>query len=107
VPASEPRISPASFVEQRPEGVVIRVRVKPRASRDQIEGPTPDGLLAVRLSAPPVENQANTALIELLARTLRRPKSAFTLIAGDKSRQKSILVTGLAAAEVEQKLRGT
>ena len=88
----------------RPDGALIRVRVKPRASKNQIEAVAPDGLLSVRLCAPPVEGAANAALIELLAKSLRLPKSALSIAAGDKSRQKAVAVSGLTAAEVSARL---
>ena len=94
-----------TWVTDRPGGALIRVRVKPRAARNQIEAVTPDGLLSIRLSAPPVENQANTALVELLAKSLRVPKSSFSVAAGDKSRVKSVAVDGLSAAEVRARLK--
>jgi uncharacterized protein (TIGR00251 family) len=93
-----------AWVTDRPDGALIRVRIKPRASRDKIEAVTPDGLLSVRLCAPPVENQANSALVELLAKSLRLPKSSLAIASGDKSRVKNVSVTGLSAAEVRERL---
>ena len=46
--------------------VVLRVRVQPRASRDALAGER-EGALVVRLTAPPVEGEANEALARLLA----------------------------------------
>jgi len=96
--------SDSSWASDRPGGALIRVRVKPRASRDQIEAVTPDGLLSVRLTAPPVENQANARLIETLAKALCLPKSALVIDSGDKSRVKRVMVSGLSASEIQAKL---
>ena len=90
----------SDWIEQRPEGVLLRVRVKPRAKKDVIKGPTPDGSLAVRLTAPPVDNKANVALIALLAKKLRVPRSAITIRSGEKSRNKILEVRGVSRDEV-------
>jgi uncharacterized protein len=95
---------PTDWVKDRPGGVLIRVRVKPRASKNQIEAVTPDGLLSVRLTAPPVEGAANAALTELIAKTLRVPKSAVIVVSGEKSRTKTVSVDGVGAKEVQAKL---
>ena len=89
-----------SWIREVDGGVILRLRVKPRASRDRIEGPTPEGFLAVRLTAPPVDHQANAALLALLAKTLRVPKSAFSIVSGEKARAKTIRIEGVTKSEV-------
>ena len=56
-------------------GVVLAVRVQPRASRDEVAGAI-EGALKIRLCAPAVENRANEALTEFLAAVLKVPKSS-------------------------------
>ena len=75
-------------------GVLIDVRVIPRAGRSGLAG-TRDGALLVRLNAPPVDGAANTELIEVLARALAVPKRAVTLVTGDRSRRKRVRVEGV------------
>jgi len=79
-------------------GVVITVRVTPRASRDAIEGEY-QGMLKVRLTAPPVEDRANEALVQLLAARLNVPKSAVRILAGEKGRVKRVEITGVSCAQ--------
>ena len=43
---------------------LLRVRVQPRAPRSEIVGWRTDGTLSVRVAAPPVEGQANAALVQ-------------------------------------------
>ena len=50
--------------------------------------------LAVRVSAPPEGGKANAALVKLLAKTWKLPKSAITIVAGHGHRQKSLLIAG-------------
>ena len=58
-----------------------------RAAREALAGER-QGVLLVRLSAAPVEGQANKALMRLLARVLRVPASALRLVRGARTRDK-------------------
>jgi uncharacterized protein (TIGR00251 family) len=89
------------WITEKPGGVLIRVRVKPRGGKDRIEGPGPDGALVVRLAAPPVDNQANDSLVSILAKTLRVPKSAVTIHSGEKSKNKTVMVSGIGREQAE------
>lgn len=79
--------------------IVFQVRVKPRASRNAIEGER-DGALLVRLTAPPVEGEANDALVRLLAARLHVPKSAVRILSGERGRVKRVGVRGTTVAAV-------
>jgi uncharacterized protein (TIGR00251 family) len=81
------------------------VRVRPRASRDGLGG-TREGALVVRLTAPPVEGQANAALARLLGRVFGVPPSAVTLVQGAAGRDKLVRVAGLRAAQARARLGG-
>ena len=80
------------------DGVVITVRVIPRAAASGVAG-TRGGALLVRLSAPPVEGAANEELIDVIAKTLGVGKRAVTLIAGARAREKRIHVAGISAED--------
>lgn len=73
---------------------VIAVRVQPNASRDAVKGFAPDAdgasVLKVRVSAVPDKGKANKAVIKLLAAVTGLPKSAISIIAGFKSRTKTV-----------------
>ena len=84
---------------KRDAEIVFQVRVKPRASRNAIEGEH-EGALVVRLTAPPVEGEANQALVELLAARLHAPKSAVRILSGERGRLKRVGVRGVAAIAV-------
>lgn len=84
----------------------IRVRLTPRAARDEIAGWQGD-LLRVRVAASPVDGKANAALERLLAEALHLPKRAVRIVAGVQSREKTVLVEGLARAELRRRLGGT
>ncbi|HTZ98745.1 MAG TPA: DUF167 domain-containing protein [Candidatus Aquilonibacter sp.] len=90
-------------VRERDGAVTFAVRVTPRASRDAIEGEH-EGALKVRLTAPPVDDRANEALIRLLAERLNVPKSAVRIVAGEKSRTKRVEVSGRPRAQILEML---
>jgi uncharacterized protein (TIGR00251 family) len=75
-------------------GLVIPVRVTPRASRPGIAG-WRDKVLLVRLSAPPVGGAANDELVEVIAKALDLPKRAVTIVSGERGRQKRVRVVGI------------
>ena len=84
-------------------GATLRVRVSPRASRDEVVGER-DGALVVRLTAPPVEGQANAALVRFLARQLGIPASTMSITRGAKGRDKVLLVAGARADDLRASL---
>jgi uncharacterized protein (TIGR00251 family) len=83
--------------------VTLPVRVQPRASRDGLAG-IRNGALVVRLTAPPVEGAANTALLRFLARALDLPAGAVTLVRGERGRDKLVRVSGLDLAALRERL---
>jgi uncharacterized protein (TIGR00251 family) len=87
------------------EPFLLRVRLTPRASRDQIGGWDGD-LLRVRVAAPPVEGKANDALLRLLAEALDVPLSRLRLVRGRASREKAIAVEGVSGEDVRARLGG-
>lgn len=69
------------------------MRVTPRASKPAFLAGTPEHF-AARLAAPPVEGAANTALIELVAKTFGVAKRDVKLIAGETARLKRLAIAG-------------
>ena len=67
-------------------------------------GPYRDGVLAVRVTRPPADGEANRAVIRLVASALQVPRSAVALVAGERARTKRVAVRGLTAAELEARL---
>jgi uncharacterized protein (TIGR00251 family) len=83
----------------------IRVRLTPRAGRDEIAG-WQGGALRVRVTAPPVEGRANAALAAVLASALGLPKSRVGVIAGARGRDKTVAIEGLSQDEALRRLGG-
>lgn len=85
--------------EQR-DGVQLEVHVVPRAKRSAIVG-VHDGRMKVALCAPPVDGEANAALVALFAALLGCPKRDVMLLRGDTSRHKTLFLRGASATRIE------
>ncbi len=86
------------------DAVDIDVLVQPRASRERI-GPVHGERIKVAVTAPPVDGEANAAVVDLFARALRCPRSAVQVVSGQSSRRKTVRIRGVAAAAVEAVIR--
>jgi len=84
-------------------GATVMVRVTPRAGRTHLAG-VAGGQLLVRLAAAPVDDAANEALVELLARVLDIPKRSIEIAAGRHSRTKRVAIAGVPAGDLDQRL---
>lgn len=71
--------------------LILRVRVQPRASRDEWLTPRGDRI-GVRIAAPPVDGKANARLREFLATLFGVAKSQVTLLTGETGRDKRLRV---------------
>jgi uncharacterized protein len=87
------------------QGTRVDLRVVPRASRTAIDG-VRAGRLVVRVTAPPVDDAANDAVVKTLAAALGLPRSAVRIVAGAASRNKSAEVVGMNAEETRRRLEG-
>jgi uncharacterized protein YggU (UPF0235/DUF167 family) len=90
----------------RTDGILLRVRLTPRASRDHIDGTKdgPDGAyVQARVRAVPENGRANVALAELVASEIGVPKSTVTLATGQTARLKSLHIAG-NAADLEKRI---
>ncbi len=85
-------------------GAAITVRVIPRSSRNEIAEVQADGTIKIRLTAAPVEGQANKALIEYLAEILDVAKSKIEIVAGLSGRDKLITILDLDSDTVQEKI---
>jgi uncharacterized protein (TIGR00251 family) len=81
----------------------LAVYVTPRAGRTEVAGER-DGAVWVRLAAPPVDGEANEALLDFLAKRLELPRTAIRLVAGQSGRQKRVAIAGLDLPAVRERL---
>jgi len=86
-----------------PDEVSLQVRVTPRSSRDEVIG-WRDVTLLLRLKAPPVDGQANEALVRFLARRLGLTLADVAIVSGASSRTKRLRLRGLSLEELHTRL---
>jgi hypothetical protein len=93
-----PRSSTELPLNAAKDGVRLSVRLTPRGSADRIDGISCDAdgtpVLKVSVSAPPTDNRANDALLQLLAREWRLARQDLSLVSGAKSRNKRVHIAG-------------
>jgi len=94
-----------NFLREHPDGVLLSIKLQPRASRNEIGEPLGDEL-KINVTAPPVDAAANQALIELLAERLDCARGRVELVRGHKSRHKVVKLHGFAPGEVLQAISG-
>jgi uncharacterized protein len=82
----------------------LRVRVTPRASRDELAG-LRDGVLRVRVTAPPVDGRANQAVCRLIAKAVGVGRTSVTVSRGERSRDKVVRIEGAAPEAIREALR--
>ena len=81
----------------------ISLRVYPGAARSEVVGFT-NGVLQVRVAAPPVKGQANKELIAFLSKALGVGKGTLTIIKGHTSRSKVVAIDGLSREDIVKQL---
>lgn len=90
-------------VQEHQDGVTIRIRVQPRASKNRIVGPFGDAL-KVAVTAPAVDGAANEAVIEFLAAKINTSRNQVAIVTGHTSRTKLVKFFGISKDELMQKL---
>jgi uncharacterized protein (TIGR00251 family) len=91
------------LVGQEGDAASFRVHVQPKSSHEGIVGEA-DGILKLRVTAPPVEGRANEACLRLLATALDLPISRLGIAAGQHARLKTIRVAATSAQIIRDKL---
>jgi len=98
--------SPAAALAAVAEGVTLRIRLRPGASRNAVLGRSVlangDAAILAAVSAPPEDGKANAALIQLLAKTWHLAKSRLSIVTGASARNKMLHIEGPPAALLAQ-----
>ncbi|WP_456455789.1 DUF167 domain-containing protein [Thermovibrio sp.] len=81
----------------------IELKVQPKSSKNKIEK-VEEGKLKVKVTVPPEGGKANKAVVELLAKTLKVPKSSISIVSGQSSRLKRLYIEGVDVATLQEKL---
>jgi len=92
-------------VKETQKGIQFKIKVQPRASKNEIIGLQGEAL-KIRLMAPPVDGEANEACIRFLADFFRVPRKRIKIISGLTSPHKLIEIEGITQEELKQRLGG-
>lgn len=88
-------------VPQAPGEAVLQVKVLPRSARNQLAG-IENGVLKIKLTAPPVDGKANKALCSFLSSLLDRPARDISIVSGAKGRLKTLRIAGMDSAALDR-----
>ena len=78
------------MIRETESGLIIKVKIAPNSSKNDII--LEDEFIKVKVTAQPIENKANKALIEFLSKRFKIPKSSIEIIKGDTSKEKTLLL---------------
>jgi len=87
-------------LNEHPEGIVFKIFVQPRSSKNTITGIHGDAL-KIKLTAPPVDNAANKMCVQFLAKCLGVSKSSLEIMSGHTGRNKQILLRSEGDGDTE------
>ncbi len=96
--------SPKFHLHNGRKGAALAIRITPRSSHNEIAEILSDGTVRVRLVAPPVESEANQALIGFLAKVLGVAPSSLEVVAGETGKDKLVSVLDLDAESVHERI---
>jgi uncharacterized protein (TIGR00251 family) len=88
------------YMKETENGLIIHIRVVPRSAKCEIAG-IQDDALKLKITAPPIEGQANTECIRVLADVLKVRKNQVTILSGHKSKKKTVAIEGIGKKDIE------
>ncbi len=78
------------MIRQVDDGLIIKIKIVPNSSKNDII--LEEGFIKVKVTAQPIENKANKALVEFLSKSFKFSKSNIEIIKGDTSKEKTLLL---------------
>lgn len=76
------------MIKENSDGLVIKIKIVPNSSKNDII--IEDEFIKVKVTAQPIENKANKALIEFLSKKFKIPKTSIQIVKGDTSKEKTL-----------------
>lgn len=77
------------MIKETSDGLLIRIKIVPNSSKNDLI--IEDEFIKVKVTAQPIENKANKALIEFLSKRFKVPKTSIEIVKGDTSKEKTLL----------------
>ena len=78
------------MIKETPTGIIVRLKIVPNSSKNDII--LEDEFIKIKITAQPIENKANKALVEYLSKTFKVPKTNIEILKGDTSKDKTISI---------------
>ena len=78
------------MIKETPDGLLVKIKIVPNSSKNDII--LEDEFIKVKVTAQPIENKANKALVEFLSKSFRIPKTNIEIVKGDTSKEKTLLL---------------
>ena len=77
------------MIKETSDGLLIRIKIVPNSSKNDLI--IEDKFIKVKVTAQPIENKANKALVEFLSKRFKVPKTSIEIVKGDTSKEKTLL----------------
>ncbi len=77
------------MIKQTKDGIVVNLKIVPNSSKNEII--SEQEFIKVKITAQPIENKANKALIEFFSKQFKIPKTNIVILKGETSKEKTIL----------------
>lgn len=77
------------MIKETSDGLLIRIKIVPNSSKNDLI--IEDEFIKVKVTAQPIENKANKALIEFLSKRFKVPKTSIEIVKGETSKEKTLL----------------
>lgn len=78
------------MIKEVDDGLIVKVKIVPNSSKNDII--LEDEFIKIKVTAQPIENKANKALIEFLSKRFKIPKTNIEILKGDTSKEKTLLI---------------
>ena len=78
------------MLKKTPEGLLVKLKIVPNSSKNDIV--LENEFIKVKITAQPIENKANKALIEYLSKAFKVPKTSIEIVKGDTSKEKTVFI---------------
>ena len=77
-------------VKQTKDGILLKIKIVPNSSKNAII--FEEGFIKVKITAQPIDNKANKALVEYLSKELKVAKSFIEILRGETSKEKTLFI---------------
>ncbi len=78
------------MIKEVDDGLIIKIKIVPNSSKNDLI--LEEEFIKIKVTAQPIENKANKALIEFLSKLLKIPKTNIEILKGDTSKEKTLLI---------------